>query len=199
MKKFLDFSFDKINFLAVFVLITSVIWVKLFQITEIQENTIYENIAVLPLSAGIFLCLKFKSHKVFFNFLALMLFLVIAREFSYGRVPFCAIEGTEGHDFYQWSHYKYGFLANIFVGIYIALSILYALFNKIWVDIIDIFKKTTIPFWSFFSIFICILFQEFSEHTFDNTVIEEIAEFLIYTLIFCVVWIYYKKLIKENI
>ena len=193
MKKFFDFSFNKINFLAFFVLIISVLWVKLFNITEIQENTIYENISVVPLLAGIFLCLKAKKHKVFFNFTALILFLVIAREFNYGRVPFCAIEGTNGHDFYPWSHYKYGYLANIFVGIYIGLSILYALINKIWKDIIEIIKKIPVPFWNFLMIFICIFIQEIYEHNFENTVIEEITEFIIYTLTFSLVYIYYKK------
>jgi len=194
--KFLDFSFSKMNFLVIFVLIISIIWVKLFNIVEIQENTIYENIAILPLIAGIILCIKSKKHKVFFNFIALILFLAIAREFSYGRVPFCAIEGSDGHDFYPWKHYKYGYLANIIVGIYIALSCLYALINKIWIDITDIVKKVPVPFWNFLSIFICIIIQEIFEHRFENTVVEEISEFLIYTLTFTIVWIYYRKINK---
>ncbi len=193
MRKYVDFSFDKTNYIAIFVLIISILWVKIFNIVEIQENTIYENIAVLPLLAGIFICIKSKKNKVLFNFVALILFLAIAREFSYGRVPFCAIEGSNGHDFYPWNHYKYGYLANIFVGIYIALSVLYALINKIWVDIVDIFNKVKIPFWSFFLTFICVFVQELSEHSFENTVIEEITEFTIYCLTFTIVWIYAKK------
>ncbi|MBQ8476688.1 hypothetical protein IJ531_06480 [bacterium] len=193
MKKFISFSFDKMNYLAVFVLIVSVIWAKAFNIVEIQENTIYENIAVLPLIAGIIICLKSKSHKVFFNFIALILFLAIAREFSYGRVPFAAIPDSQGHDFYPWSHYKYGYLANIFVGIYIALGCLYALINKIWIDIIEIVKKVPIPFWSFLIALVCVVIQEISEHSFENTVVEEIAEFVIYSVTFAIVWIYYKK------
>lgn len=194
MKKYIDFSFDKMNFLAIAVLLLSFLWAKIFNISEILENTIYENIAVLPLIAGIYFCLKSKKYKIFFRFIALILFLAIAREFSYGRVPFCAIEGTGGHEFYPWSYYKYGFLANIFVGIYIALGIIYALVNKIWLDIAEIFKKVPIPFWSFLMTFICIFIQEISEHKFENTVVEEIMEFTIYTLTFVIVFIYYKKL-----
>ena len=196
MKKYISFYFNKINFLAIFVLILTFIWVKAFNITEIQENTIYENIAVLPLLSGIFLCIKSKKHKIFFNFIALALFLAIAREFSYGRVPFCAVEGSGGHDFYPWKHYKYGYLANIFVGLYIICGILYALINKIWFDIIEIVKKVQIPFWSFFMTFICIIIQEIFEHSFENTVVEETAEFMIYCFTFAIVWIYYKKLNK---
>jgi len=194
VKKFLDFKFYKINNIAFVVLILSVIWAKVFNIVEIQENTIYENISILPLIAGIVLCIKSKNHKVFFNFIALILFLAIAREFSYGRVPFCAIEGSNGHEFYPWKHYKYGYLANIFVGIYIISGIIYALINKIWLDIIEIFKKVPVPFWSFLTTFVCIFIQEIYEHNFENTVVEEISEFIIYTLTFCIVWIYYKKL-----
>ena len=193
MKKYINFSFDKINFLAVVVLILSVLWVKIYNISEIMENTIYENIAVLPLLAGIFLCIKSKNHKVFFNFIALILFLALAREFSYGRVPFCAIEGSNGHFFYPWSHYKYGCIAHIAVVLYIVAAFLYALLNKIWVDVSEILKKIPVPFWSFFAVFICILVQVYSEHKLENTVIEEIMEFVIYTLTFCIVWFYYKK------
>ncbi len=196
MKKYIDFSIDKINLLAALVLILSFLWAKVFNISSVEENTIYENIAVLPLIVGIFVCIKSKNHKVFFNFIALILFLALAREFSYGRVPFCAIEGTNGHMFYPWKHYKYGFLAHIIVALYIASGIIYAIVNKIWVDIIEIFKKTAIPFWSFFSAFVCIFIQEYSEHALDNTVIEEIMEFTIYTLTFAIVWIYFKKLNK---
>ena len=197
MKKIIshiDFSFEKMNYIALFILLISIIWAKAFNIVEIKENTIYENIAIVPLLTGIVFCIKSKKHKVFFNFTALILFLIIAREFSYGRVPFCAIEGTNLHDFYPWSHYKYGFLANIFVGLYIALSFLYAILNKIWLDIVEIIKKVPIPFWNFAFIFLCVLIQEISEHTLENTVIEEIAEFVIYTLTFIIVFIYYKKL-----
>ena len=194
MRKFIDFSFNKMNYIALCVAISSILWAKIFNVVEIQENTIYENIAVLPLLAGIIFCIKSKKNKVFFNFIALILFLITAREFSYGRVPFCAIEGSNGHNFYPWSHYKYGYLANIFVGLYIASGILYALINKIWIDITEIFNKVKIPFWSFFCSFICIFVQEISEHRFENTVVEEIAEFTIYCLIFAIVWIYYKKI-----
>lgn len=194
MKKYINFKFEKINFLAFIVLALTIIWVKFFNITEIQENTIYENIAVLPLLLGIILCLKCKNYKVFFRFLSLILFLALAREFSYGRVPFCAIEGSQGHEFYPWSYYKYGFLANIFVGTYIVFSIIYAIINKIWNDIIEIFQRVQIPFWSFFITFICIAIQEISEHSFENTVVEETVEFMIYCLTYGIIWIYYKKI-----
>lgn len=196
MRKYIDFSFDKVNLFAAIVLVLSFLWAKIFNVSEILENTIYENISILPLLAGIFFCIKSKKNKVFFNFIALILFLVIAREFSYGRVPFCAVEGSGGHAFYPWKHYKYGFLAHIFVGIYIVSGILYALINKIWIDIAEIFKKVSIPFWSFLSVFICIFIQEYFEHHLENTVVEEIMEFTIYTLVFAIVFIYYKKLNK---
>ena len=193
MKKFFDFSFYKMNYLPVVILILTAIWVKTFNISEILENSVYENIAIIPLIAAIILCFKAKNHKVFFRFVALVLLLIIGREFNYGRVPFCAIEGTNAHEFYPWSHYKYGFLAHIFIGAYIAIIALYALVNKIWTDLIEIINKAPIPVWTALGVFICIFFQFFSEHRFENTIVEEAAEFTIYCCVFVFAWIYYQK------
>jgi len=195
MKKFLDFHFYKVNYIAIFILIISILWVKLFNISEIYENTIYENIAVIPLLISIFLCLKIKNHKIFFRVLAMLILLITLREFNYGRVPFCAMPDNP-HEFYSWSHYKYGWVAHIIIGIYMIIGILYGLFNKICIDIIDIIKKTAFPFWSFSGAFICVIIQYLSERKLHNTVLEEIAEFIIYCLVFAITYIYYQKLKK---
>lgn len=192
MKKYFDFKFYAINILPFFVLLLSLLWIKLFNVNAIYENSWYENTAVIPLIVSIVMCLRAKKHKVLFNVIAMFLILAIAREFSYGRVPFAQIPGT--HDYYSWSHYKYGYLAHIFVGIYIAWIALYAIIKKIWLDIKNILIETTIPFWSFFFVLIAIGLQYYSERFLHYDIGEEVAEFVIYTFVFVITCIYMQKL-----
>jgi len=84
--KFLDFKFYKENYLAILALIIGVIFIKIFNLVEIQENSFLENIQLVALFAGFIACIKTKKYKTFFTFLALVMLLMFAREISYGRV-----------------------------------------------------------------------------------------------------------------
>lgn len=193
MKKFLDFGLDKANFIALIALIIGFVYVKAFNVVEIYENSTFENLAIIPLVISIVLCLKMKTQRVFFITLALFLFLIIAREYNYGRVIFCAMPDNP-HDFYPWSHYKYGWLAHLIVGAYIIISALWAIINKIWVDIYNIIQKVKFPVWTFLFSFILTIIQVYYERVMHNTVVEEIAELGIYCFVLVLCIIYTKKL-----
>ena len=197
MKKYFDFYFHPLNLLPFAVLGISLLWIKLCNVTAIYENSWYENTAVIPLVIAIIMCFCAKRHKVFFNVLAMLLILAIAREFSYGRVLFAQIPGT--HSYYSWSHYKYGYLAHVFVGLYIAWMALYALIKKIWVDIKNILVKTTMPFWSFLFMVIAVGLQYYSERILHYDMGEEVIEYVIYTFVFVIVYIYMKKINKIKV
>jgi len=189
----LDFSFKKSDLITLFALIGCYLFVKISGIVEIYENSLLENTQLIPLIAGSIVCFRAKNHKVFFRFVALILILAFFRELSYGRVIFCAVPDAP-HEFYKWSHYKYGWLAHVIIGIYIGLSVLWALINKIWVDIIDIIKKVKFPVWTFLIVFVAILIQLYSEKHLENTIIEETAELIIYCSALSLCLIYSKKL-----
>ncbi|MBQ3642773.1 hypothetical protein II906_12740 [bacterium] len=193
MKKFLDWHFYNVNFISIAVLVLSILWIKLCNISIIYENSIYENIAIIPLTLGIIYCLKEKNHKVLFRMIAMVLFLAIAREFSYGRVPFAQMPDNP-HNYYSWSHYKYGWLAHVIIGIYIAAGFLYGIVNKFWLDVKEVFKKVPIPVWSFILTFIYIIIQMYDEKVLETSLIEEVMELSIYCMTFAIVYIYYKKL-----
>ena len=195
MKKILemaDFKIHKENLYAVFALIFSVIFIKIFNLESIPENSVLENIQLVALFGGFVVCLFTKKYKVFYTFLAMLLFLMIARELSYGRAIFGRIPGTVDQ-FYTWSHYKYGYLAHIIVGIYIAIGVLYALIKKIWVDVIEMVKNVKFPVWTFLASFACVFIQIYSEKYLHNSCIEETAEFVLYCLILALILIYRKK------
>lgn len=197
MKKFIDWHFYNVNFISIIVLILSLIWIKLCNISIIYENSIYENIAVIPLTIGIILCLKQKNHKVLFRMIAMVLFLAIAREFSYGRVPF-AVMPDNPHNYYSWSHYKYGWIAHVVIGVYIAAGFLYGIINKFWNDIVAIVKKVPLPVWSFVLTLGFIAVQMYDEKVLETSMIEEVMELSIYCMCAAIVYIYCKNLQKDN-
>ncbi len=193
IKRYIDFSFNKFNIIPITVLIINFLVLRVFNITVIYENSWLENIQLVALIIPIFFALKVKSHKALFNFAAMFLILMIGREISYGRVFFGAIEG-QPDGFYQWSDYKYGFLANYIVAIYIVFMFLYGLFNKIYLDIPLILRKIRLPFWSVFGCALCTFAQILGEGILHNTVLEETAELVLYTIIATLVIYYYRRL-----
>lgn len=180
--KVLDFKFHKENILALIALIISIIFIKIFNLSEILENSFLENIQLIALLAGFFACLKTKKYKTFFTFLALIFLLMFAREISYGRV---FIDESQVHFNKKLCH--------ILVGIYMGASVLYALIKKIWVDIVDIIKNIAHPIWTFLASFACVFIQIFSEKHLHNSCIEETAELILYTLMVVLVLVYRKK------
>ena len=178
----LDFKFYKENFLIILSLIASVIFIKIFNLETIEENTLLENLQLVALLGGFFVSIKTKNHKTFFTFLAMLFLLMFAREISYGRV------------FVDESVVQFNKkLCHILVGIYIGIGVLYALIKKIWVDIIDMIKNIKFPFWTFLIAILCVLIQIISEKTLHNSCVEETVEFMLYCSMVVLALIYQKK------
>ncbi len=191
--KKIDFSFQKVNFLAVIALIFTIVFVLVFNIQEIEENSLLENFQCIALILGFFYCIFSKSpFKKLFIFGALIFFLMFAREISYGRVIFAQIDG-QPNQFHSWSHFKYGYLAHIIIGAYIAFCALFALINKLWISAYELIKKVNFPFLPFFICAISVFVQLFSEKYLHNTIVEETSELILYFSLFAICYIYSKK------
>lgn len=192
LKKYFDFTFQKTDLIAFFAILFCYLIIKLSGITEIYENSLLENLQLIPLLSCVVLCFRAKNNKIFFRFIALVLFLAFLRELSYGRAIFCALPDNP-HEFYKWSHYKYGWIAHVLIGLYIALGTIWALFNKIHKEVIEIVKKVKFPVWTFLFCFGLIIVQLTAEKTIHNSCIEETAELAIYCLALSLVIVYCKK------
>ncbi len=198
IKNFFSFKFDKENIIALLALVFSIIYIKIFSLHQIYENSFLENTQLIVLFLAFCFCFKVKKYKVLFNVIKMVLILMFLRETSYGRVFFAHIEGGGPEDFYQLSHYKYGFLVNIIVGLYVASIALYGVVKKVWLDIKSIILSFKMPFWMMLEAFAFIFIQILSEEFLDNTLIEETMELMLYSLILGII-IYYKKEIKKKI
>ncbi len=193
-KKYLDFCFNKENLIALFALVLSAFLILFFDLREIYENSLLENVQLIILFASFIYCFRAKKYKIFFHIVAMVVFLMFLREISYGRVFLPKPPGGGVDAMYPWSHYKYGFLVDYIVGLYIAVGTLYGIIKKVWIDIFEIVKNIKFPFWSLFSGLICVIIQIVSEGKFHNSCIEETAELVLYCLIFAVIAIYVKKI-----
>lgn len=191
--KYVDFKYAKDFALTLLIFAACLLLAWFFNVTEIQENTSLENLQLVGLVAGFVLCLRAKHHKVLFNIGAMVIFLMFMRELSYGRCIFCQLPDNP-HDFYPWSHYKYGWLAHVIVGIYIAATALYAVVNKFWVKAKELFESVKFPFWDFAWMAVLVVVQYLGESVMHNSVLEETAEFTLYCAICALVYYFYKRI-----
>lgn len=190
--KIIDFKYFKNALVSIAIFILCLLTTKFLGITRIEENSLLENIQLVALAAGFVVCLKAKKHKTLFRFTAMIIFLMFMRELSYGRCIFCQLPDNP-HEFYKWSHYKYGWLAHVFIGIYIASAFLYAIVNKIWIDIKNIFVNVRLPFLDILTMAFLTIVQLLGEKILDSTILEETAEFTLYVAICLLVYYFYKK------
>lgn len=197
IKKFFDFCFRKTNAAMVLLFAACIIAAKLLGITDIPENSLVENLQLVALFAAFGLCFKFKNQKPLFYFASMIIFLMIMRELSYGRCIFCQLPDNP-HEFYSWSHYKYGWLAHIFVGLYIAAVFIYAIIKKLWKNIAEVITAAKFPMWDFVIMAILTVIQLMGEKYLHNSCLEEIAEFTLYTTIFGFIYFYYKRIGKTS-
>lgn len=187
---------DVIILLAIFAL---VVVLKLIGVTEIPENSLVENFQLIILGGGGIYCLLMRAKnpefKALNTFFALILFLMFLREISYGRCIFCRIDGNP-HEFYRWSHYKYGYLAHVVVGLYIASIAIYGIINKLWFAAIKALKTVKFPVVSTLLAIGGVACQLYAEKVNGNTFIEEIAELAIYLVITAVIY-YYNSILQK--
>lgn len=191
--KFVDFKYFWNVLIALAIFAVCMLLIHFFNVEDIYENTLLENTQLIVLAGAFIMCLKAKNNKVLFNFGAMVIFLMFMREISYGRCLFAQMPDNP-HMFYHWSHYKYGWLAHVIIGIYIACSCLYAIVNKIWLDVKNVFQNVRFPFWDLVVMALFVVFQMLGEKVLDSTCLEETAEFSLYCAIFALVYYYRKRL-----
>ena len=152
----------------------------------------------------LFLCclltFKAKEHKKFFIFLLLFLIILILREVNCGRTLFFTKPGLE-NAFYSWKEIPYGWLAHPIYGIYIGITVLYGLINKIYKDIWEFLTKTNLPVWHIIFFILGVTLGLAAEKVMTNFIFEEMAELLMYSGLFGIIYVYslgkYKTL-KED-
>lgn len=153
------------------------------------ENGILENIQMAVLFIGLYLSLKVDSNKKFFNFVAMVLVIIILREVNCGRTLFFPIPGVE-NAFYSWKEIKYGYLVHPIYGVYIAFVGFYFLKNKLFLTLWNIICKIKFPVWSVLLTIAGMILGTYAEHATENFVFEEISELLFYVALVGIIYLY---------
>lgn len=199
IQNIIDFKITKPDIITLAVALVNIVLVLALGIKEIPENSLLENLQLVVLILGIGITLFFKNkipqkYRPLWIVGVLVLFLMLLREVSYGRVFFCKVSNQDDL-FYQWEQCtKHGYLVNYALYLYIALIAIYALIKKVFFQIWQILTKVSHPFWTYIIAIIALAAQLLGEGRIDNTCVEETGELIMYLAIVSMIYTYSKKL-----
>ena len=188
VQKHINFEFQKATWFGVIFALAIIPAILFLPERCGYENGIIENIQLIILALGIFFSLRAKTDKKFFYFVAMVLGILFIREVNCFRTVFFAIPGTE-NEFYRWSEIKYGWLAHVLYGIYMAIVGIYFLANKLFLNLWDKLWNLKLPFWNFILLLVGIITGLYAEEI-HHLVFEESAELLFYVTLIGFVYLY---------
>ena len=186
----LDFSATMLT-VAEFLLIVAIYPLMRYAAPQwFTENGIVENVQLLILSVAFVIALKSTQNRQMYVFFAMIIILLMMRETNMGRGYFCAKYLTPD-EVCKWNHLKYGYIAGWIRGIYVLGVICYALYIKVWRPIIKYIVKAPIFVWELLFMAIGVICATMAEMPrFDNEILEECAEMLVYVTLCNLLWRY---------
>ncbi len=188
VQKHINFGFQNVTWFGVLTVLAIIPAVIFLPERCGFENGVIENIQLAVLFIGMFFALRPKTDKKFFYFITMVLGILFIREVNCGRTIFFAIPGTE-NEFYRWSEIKYGWLAHVIYGVYMAIVGIYFLVNKLFITLWQKLWSIRLPFWSFVLLLIGIVAGLYAEEA-HLLVFEESAELLFYVALISFVYLY---------
>lgn len=143
------------------------------------ENSLVENIQLVVLAGGVFLCATANNHRTFYQLAAFIVVLFMLREVSFGRTIFFPVEG-QVNTFYKWKELPYGWLAHWVIGAYITALVFFFLRHRLWNDLREILLSKAIPVWGCLFMLVGAGLTAMEEDVFHDYVAEEIGELGMY-------------------
>lgn len=193
IKNHLDFKFYGVSWIALAVLLSIIPMLMFMPQTWGYENGVLENIQMTVLFIMVYLCCTSKVNKPFFNFIVLVLSILIIREVNCGRTLFFPIPDTY-HQYYSWKDLEWKWLGKVvhFVyGLWIAIVSLIFLKKKFYMDAWEMLKSIKLPFWNLCFMILAMFMGAIAEKaTNNNFIFEEGFELLFYVSIMGFVWLY---------
>jgi len=153
------------------------------------ENGVLENLQLIVLFIGSVLAIKADNNKKFFYFVLMILGMLFLREINCGRTIFFPVPGVE-NSFYSWKDIKYGWLAHPLFGLYIASTVIYFLFNKLYITLWNFIKNIKLPIWNILLMILGMGIGLYAEKALSNMVLEEMCELLFYTSLTSIIYLY---------
>jgi len=188
IKKRISYRFNLLSVLE-FLLLMS-IWPMMMYADSLwfKEDGVVENIQLLICFVSLFLCIRARNNKSIFYFLAFLLFLIICREVNTGRHWLCSYYNIP-HDS-RWEDVPYGLIIKWVRNGIAILAFVYFLAYKVWQPLGQCIKKAPIYVWDFLFLLIAAILSQVAEKPFDNEIMEEMSELLMYLALLNCIWHY---------
>lgn len=187
--KHLNFKFYPVLWLPLIVFILTAPAAAFLPEPFSYETGPLENLQLVILLLAFAFALKAKVNKTFFKSMAMIIIILMLREVNCGRTIFFPIPGTV-NEYYSWHDIKYGWLAHPLYGLYMAVTAIYFLKNKLFVTLWQYIKNVGFPLWHMLFIFVGMAVGLYAEHSLNNPILEEMAELLFYTSLMGIVYLY---------
>lgn len=144
-KKYLDWRFRWTTWLTLLVAAVCLVCDSYLPGSYGDKNSPVETVQMLVLVVGMCVALSAKDRRCLYFFVAMALFLVLAREVNYGRTLIIFADPDDANKFPKWTEMKYGWLAHVIVGLYIVWLVVYFIWHRLWREVRELLKSLRMP------------------------------------------------------
>lgn len=168
------------------------------------ENGVLENTQMLLLLVSVVLCFTAKSHQSLLRFVATIVLLLLLREVNCGRVLLWSASGEMFHcgpaqDYLKWKHIPHGPLIRTAVYVVGFGLCLFALCRRTtFRQIAAVARAPRVPLWESLLLLVGVLTGIIAEKELNNSMLEEIAEILVYSAISVLIYLYSRKILPDR-
>ena len=152
------------------------------------EDGIAENLQLLVCLWGLAVAFLARYDKPLFIFICMLIVLMICREISTGRHWLCAYNNLPYNC--DWSEFRFGMELKWLRNLFTIATVIYFFGAKVYRYIWQYVQKAPIYVWEILFIALGIILALLAEKPFDNEIMEEMAETLLYTAILNLIYRY---------
>lgn len=184
----MDCQFSIPSLVAVAVALLCVACIYLLPETVSGKNSTPEYVQLLLLLIGIAMSFTAKKRHTFYTFVGFVLLLLLLREINFGRTLPCFADPDDPNKFRKWKDIPYGWLAHVFIGVYIVALVAFFLVKKLYLDVWQLLRTVRFPLWECLIMVSAALCAQMTERVFHSDFVEEFFELSFYGALICLVW-----------
>lgn len=145
MAKYLDWKFRSTTWITLAIALVGGLCAFFLPASYGNENGPVENMQIIVVAIGMYMTCTARQRRHLFVFASFCLFLMMAREVSFGRALFIFADPQNPNVFPKWKDMEYGWLAHVCIGLYMAWMLVYFVWRKVWKDIWEVLCTCRIP------------------------------------------------------
>ncbi len=184
----MDSQFTLSSLIAVTISLLCVSGIFLLPETVSGKNSTPEYLQLFLLLVGMTLAFTANNKRPFFIFVGFVLLLLMLREINFGRTLPCFADPNDPNKFKKWKEIPYGWLAHVFIGIYLGAMVVFFFVRKLYYDAWQLLKSVRIPLWECLIMALAAVCALMTERVFHSDFVEEFFELSFYGALICLVW-----------